>query len=575
MQTTYDYFALTGDFLLKQIKNLSSGTTPSVISQFDYTYRPDRSIDTWKQDQGSGAKTWSYGYDDAHQLIKAESRDASNALVDSFYYGYDKAGNRVQVGNPSTAPDNYETNNLNQLLSKRDFGPTTFAGFTDEPSTVKVNGSPAKMTSTDGGAPYRFESTVNFDAGANTVTVEAKDGQNNTSSKTYAVTTTGTSEKYEYDLNGNLRYIKQPNGTVIREYQWDQQNRLVKALIGTHESDYEYDGASRRWRITEKESGTQTKQETFVWCGGRICQKRNSSGVERSYFGRGFQEGSSSYFYGRDHLGSIREVVGADGMTIGTRLSYDPWGKSTETGSGAKGDFTYTGHYFDRATGLNLALYRGYDAQSGRWLSRDPLGVAAGPNVYGYVRNNPMNGIDPFGLDTLDDLSEFESLGGLDYLASFGVGVLNNIPLYGAAGISPTLGTLAKLAGLGGHHRCVASGDDPADKGETAGTIAGAVILAAGGSLRRAPAAINSAGITQKEAIDVIKAIGAAKGGNFAVIPVALADGGIALVGNAIGSGVDIIHVAADGTTTFASATVNALIGPNGPVHIVTDIVPK
>ena len=34
----------TGDFLLKQIKNLSSGGTPTVISQFDYTYRPDRSI---------------------------------------------------------------------------------------------------------------------------------------------------------------------------------------------------------------------------------------------------------------------------------------------------------------------------------------------------------------------------------------------------------------------------------------------------------------------------------------------------------------------------------------------------
>src|SRR5262249_35088947 len=63
METQYDYFGATGDFLLKQIKNLSAGPSPSVISQFDYTYGADRSIATWKVDQGSGAKTWTFGYD--------------------------------------------------------------------------------------------------------------------------------------------------------------------------------------------------------------------------------------------------------------------------------------------------------------------------------------------------------------------------------------------------------------------------------------------------------------------------------------------------------------------------------
>lgn len=56
MQTLYDYFSATGDFMLKQIKNLSSGTTPTIISQFDYTYRQDRSIDTWKIDQGAARR---------------------------------------------------------------------------------------------------------------------------------------------------------------------------------------------------------------------------------------------------------------------------------------------------------------------------------------------------------------------------------------------------------------------------------------------------------------------------------------------------------------------------------------
>src|SRR5690606_23664494 len=109
-------------------------------------------------------------------------------------------------------------NYLNQVLSERDYGPTTFAGFVDEPATVTVNGKPAKVLSTDGGAPYKFEALVDLDAGANSVVVQAKDGQNNTSSKTYSVTTTGTARKYEYDAHGNLRYEKLPNNDVVREY---------------------------------------------------------------------------------------------------------------------------------------------------------------------------------------------------------------------------------------------------------------------------------------------------------------------------------------------------------------------
>ncbi len=404
MTTQYEYFGTTGDFLLKKIKNVTSGV-PVVISEFDYTYRPDRSIGTWSADQGSGSKTWTFGYDEAGQLTSATLRDPTLILpVESLYYGYDKAGNRVQVGNGTTAPKNYETNYANQLLTERDHGPTTFAGFVDEPATVKVNGQPAKVTSTDGGAPFKFERVVNLDGGTNTIVVEAKDGQNNTSTKTYVVNTTGDSKKYEYDANGNLRFEKLPNNTVVREYRWDQQNRLVKAIIGTHESAYEYDGASRRVKITEKENGTQTKQETFVWCGSKICQKRASNGstVERNYFGNGFQEVGPlalnvGYFYTRDHLGSVREVVGSDGTTVASRLSYDPWGKVTETGSGALSDFTYTGHHYDRATGLALTWFRAYDPNLGRWISRDPSGLDGGLNLYGYVDNNPGNYFDPDG----------------------------------------------------------------------------------------------------------------------------------------------------------------------------------
>lgn len=94
----------------------------------------------------------------------------------------------------------------------------------------------------------------------------------------------------------------------------------------------------------------------------------------------------------------MREVVASDGATVASRVSYDPWGKSTESGSGALTDFAFTGHHLDRPTGLALAWYRGYEPNLGRWLSQDPIGLRGGLNLYGYVNNDPANFVDPWGL---------------------------------------------------------------------------------------------------------------------------------------------------------------------------------
>ena len=105
------------------------------------------------------------------------------------------------------------------------------------------------------------------------------------------------------------------------------------------------------------------------------------------------------YYYTRDHLGSVREVVDQGGQVMG-RWDYDPWGVRTKLGgvAGFDVEWGFTGHHFHARSGLHLALYRAYDANLGRWLSADPIGEAGGLNLYGYVGNDPAWMTDPLGL---------------------------------------------------------------------------------------------------------------------------------------------------------------------------------
>jgi len=90
--------------------------------------------------------------------------------------------------------------------------------------------------------------------------------------------------------------------------------------------------------------------------------------------------------------------VTANTGTLLARYDYDPWGRRTRPSGTFDADFGYTGHYFHAATGLSLAYYRAYDAELGRWISRDPIAEEGGLNLYGYVGNNAIKLTDPLGL---------------------------------------------------------------------------------------------------------------------------------------------------------------------------------
>jgi len=410
MTAAYDYYPVAGtanDARLKEIHNTANGG--ATLSKFAYEYDPSGRILDWDQQLGATTadlQTYALGYTRDDELKDAVLRDDAGALIQERSWQYDLVGNRLRksLGGSSTY---WHHNDLNQIDREGGAGTTLVEGAVDEPAIVEVDVNSggyqrAAVLSNPGGGNFLFRREVEVDEGLNTIDVRAEDASGNISPiKNYELTLPSVAKTYEYDLNGNLRFERDYSGSVLREFRWDAQNRLTHVIEGSNEAEIEYDGLDRRVRIIERVSGVEQSNETYLWVGGEIVQKRDSSAdtVLRDYYWFGFIEGVNDYFYARDHLGSVREVVASDGTSVESRYDYGLWGNVTQIdGTGVESDFLYTGHFYHEGSGLYLAQYRAYDSKLGRWLSRDPLGFVDGPNLYAYVGNDPSNRVDLQGL---------------------------------------------------------------------------------------------------------------------------------------------------------------------------------
>jgi RHS repeat-associated protein len=191
----------------------------------------------------------------------------------------------------------------------------------------------------------------------------------------------GTS--FSYDASGNV------TGDGARAYTYDAENRIV-SVSGPVSESYGYDAGNHRVR---KEVGGVVTH--YIWEDQVIAEYERGGAATPA---------SGTRYYHPDRL-STRVITDGAGAVVGT-TDHLPFGEEAGV-SGAEEKHKFT--TYERDGALDYAVNRHYDPRQGRFNQVDPLGLGAsslaGPqslNPYNYVRNDPVNVVDPIGLRVVE-----------------------------------------------------------------------------------------------------------------------------------------------------------------------------
>jgi len=216
-----------------------------------------------------------------------------------------------------------------------------------------------------------------------------------------------------YDSRGNQLSDNRNN-----DYTWDIDNRLVESkTTGYTDIEYRYDALGRR--IVRKQG---TTKEVLLWWGNteqsehkhqagqttiqNDLQANPSEQALNTIFARALEghKYDIQYFH-KNYLDHVMAVSADNGdllehyryTAFGEPEIYAPNGVRLNV-TNINNDILWNSRRYESASGLYMYLYRHYDAASGRWPSRDPIEEDGGVNLYVFIWNNPVYGIDYLGL---------------------------------------------------------------------------------------------------------------------------------------------------------------------------------
>ena len=342
-----------------------------------YTY--DSAGKLSRRDLANG--TWTtYEYDLLGRLIRMVNYAADGSSNSFFEYAYDEILLRTSM-NTNDGLWTYQFDAVGQLTS-----------------AVFASNNPALIPDQD----LAYE----YDAVGNRVrTIENGVTADYESNELNQVETMG-SVTCVYDADGNL--IRKIDGDSTTTYTYDPDNRLVAFESPLDKWVYDYDAFGNR--IATTHNGDRVEYLIDPLGLGNVVAEYDDNGMVSHYtHGLGgltsrVDADGSEFFYDTDEMGTVVGLSNAAGFYENSYV-FDPFGEVLSQSGSLDNQFLFDGAHGVMADGSGLYYMRNrfYDAESGRFLSVDPLRFP-GHNSYAYVSNNPLQYIDPLGLEKVVEL---------------------------------------------------------------------------------------------------------------------------------------------------------------------------
>ncbi len=348
----------------------------------------------------------SYSYDAAGRLL---CEDMGNGTYTT--YTYDLAGNTKSL-------INYAPNN--SINSRFDY-------------TYDANGLRTTMTTLQGTTTYGYNAageltsvllpgnrtiTYSYDATGNRTEVSDSGVATDYTTNNLNQYTSVGGTSYTYDAAGNL--IVKVGGGTGTIYTYDTEDRLTGVQNATDTWIYQYDALGNR--IGAIHNGQAEHFLIDPLGQNALVGEFDSKGNLLAHYTQGIgltsriDASNAKTFYNFDGSGNTVGISGSAGTYVNS-YSYLPFGEIQSSAQTIANPFQFGGQLgvMAQGNGLNIMGARFYDPATGRFLSRDPIGIAGGGNIYEYATNNPVTQADPTGF----------------YPVGYGYGPAANLGFYG------------------------------------------------------------------------------------------------------------------------------------------------